>query len=161
MSARVNLFAVAAALVTVSAVAVAEQQRPRAEVEPVVITKTVKRRAELQIALTVRLPKDIHVQAHEPRDPLLIPTVLTVTPPSSVTVKEIVYPPPKELAQKGKSETLAVLGPEFTIDVRVALAADLAAGKLTIPAVLRYQACNESVCFPPARANTQWEVRVP
>ena len=89
------------------------------------------------------------MQANKPRDPSLIPTVLALTPPDGVTVDDISYPAPSELAQKDRKETLAVLGPEFTIEIKATLAAGVAAGELKIPGVLRYQACNDSVCFAP------------
>ena len=97
------------------------------------------------------------MQAHEPRDPSLIPTVLTVEAPPGITVEAVTYPPPTELTQTGRRESLAVLGPEFDIEVRLSVAATAAAGDLDVPAVLRYQACNDAVCFPPARATVEWE----
>jgi DsbC/DsbD-like thiol-disulfide interchange protein len=138
----------------------AQANRPRAEVTPVVGTAQPKAGAPLALSLKVVLPKDVHVQANKPRDPSLIPTVLTLTPPDGVTVSEISYPPPSELTQKDRKETLAVLGPEFSIEIKATLAAGVAAGELKIPGVLRYQACNDSVCFAPTRANAEWTVRV-
>ena len=73
------------------------------------------------------------MQANKPRDPSLIPTVLALTPPDGVTVDDITYPAPSELAQKDRKETLAVLGPEFTIEIKATLAAGVAAGELENP----------------------------
>ena len=56
------------------------------------------------------------------------------------------------------SDVLLVNGPEFTIDVRLTLPSTIAAGDLAVPAVLRYQACDDFVCFAPARASTEWIV---
>ena len=138
----------------------AQSNRPRAEVMPVVTTDHPKAGAPLTLALQVRLPKDVHVQANKPRDPSLIPTVLTLTPPDSVKIDSITYPQPSELAQKDRQDTLAVLGPEFTIQIKATIAAGAASGEIKIPGVLRYQACNDSVCFAPTRASTEWAVRV-
>ena len=113
-----------------------------------------------RLAVRVALPAGVHVNSDKPRDPSLIPTVLTLTTPDGVKVDEISYPAPSELAQKDRKETLAVLGPEFSIEIKATLAAGVAAGELKIPAVLRYQACNDSVCFAPTRANAEWTVRV-
>jgi thiol:disulfide interchange protein DsbD len=138
----------------------AQASRPRAEVTPIVSTPKPKAGAPLALSLQVVLPKDVHVQANKPRDPSLIATVLTLTPPDGVTVNDISYPAPGELAQKDRKETLAVLGPEFSIEIKATLAAGVAAGELKIPGVLRYQACNDSVCFAPTRANAEWTIRV-
>ena len=121
-------------------------------------TEQPKAGAVLALALQVRLPKDVHVQANKPRDPSLIPTVLTLTPPPGVTIESITYPEPSELAQKDRKETLAVLGPEFTIEIKASVAGTVAAGDLKIPGVFRYQACNDAVCFAPTRENTEWSV---
>jgi DsbC/DsbD-like thiol-disulfide interchange protein len=153
----------AAAIVLVASVYVpagAQMKRPRAEVTPVVETSPVTAGAGVRLSLRVKLPADVHVQADKPRDPSLIPTILTVTPPPGVTVERVVYPPPADLAQAGRSEPLAVLGPEFTIEVSLALAADTPAGELVVPARLRYQACDASLCYPPATADTRWALQV-
>jgi DsbC/DsbD-like thiol-disulfide interchange protein len=112
------------------------------------------------LRLEVRLPKDVHVQANRPRDASLIPTALTIDAPPGVAIEKITYPPPSELAQTGRKEKLLVLGPEFEIQVHVAVSDSHASGDVVIPARLRYQACNDTMCFPPARAEAQWTLRV-
>ena len=148
------------ALAVAAPIAGAQSGRPRAEVTPVVETASTRAGDTARVSLEVRLPADVHVQAHEPRDPSLIPTVLTVEAPPGITVEAIAYPPPTELTQTGRRESLAVLGPEFVIAVRLSIAATVAAGDHAVPAVLRYQACNDKVCFPPARAAVEWRVPV-
>jgi hypothetical protein len=160
MKTRATRFAALIATLAVGVALSAQANRPRAEVAPVVKTEQPKAGAPLALALHVRLPKDVHVQANKPRDPSLIPTVLTLTPPAGVTIDSISYPEPSELAQKDRTETLAVLGPEFTIDIKATVAAGVAAGQLKIPGVFRYQACNDAVCFAPTRETAEWVVRV-
>src|SRR6266436_3322310 len=46
----------------------------------------------LRGALTVVLPDGFHVQSNTPRDPSLIPTVLTLDAPPGVSIAEIVFP---------------------------------------------------------------------
>ncbi len=152
--------AVPAALVATPVAAFAQANRPRAEVTAVVETASVRPGETVRLSLKVRLPAHVHVQAHEPLDPSLIPTVLTVEAPPGIVVEAITYPPPTELTQAGRRDTLAVLGPEFAIDVRVVVPGTTAAGDLAVPAVLRYQACNDTVCFPPARATATWALQV-
>jgi DsbC/DsbD-like thiol-disulfide interchange protein len=138
----------------------AQPQRPRAELTAVARETAVKPGTTAIVSLKVRLPKNVHVQANKPRDPLLIPTVLTIDAPAGLTIDRITYPPATELAQTGRRDKLVVYGPEFEIEVRLALAAGAPPGDLIVPAQLRYQACNEAVCFPPARASAQWALRV-
>jgi DsbC/DsbD-like thiol-disulfide interchange protein len=100
------------------------------------------------------------VQSNKPRDQSLIPTVLTIDAPAGVTVDAVHYPKPTDLAQPNRKDPLAVYGSEFEIGVKVSLGPNVAAGDLVLPATLRYQACNETVCFPPARAAAQWTLSV-
>jgi DsbC/DsbD-like thiol-disulfide interchange protein len=151
---------VALPLVILAAPLAAQQTRPRAEVTPSAESTTVSAGSTAHLMLKVRLPEHVHVQAHEPRDPSLIPTVLTVEAPAGITVEAVTYPPPTELTQAGRREPLAVLGPEFAIDVRLQVAATASAGERLVPAVLRYQACNDTVCFPPTRASTEWRLTI-
>ena len=129
--------------------------KERVELTPL-IDKTAAAGARLQATLRVRLPTDVHVQSDKPNDPSLIATALTVTSPPGVTVNRIVYPSASNLAQAGRDKPLAVFGPEFVIQVQLTVDADAAPGEITVPAQLRYQACDERMCFPPSRASTSW-----
>jgi thiol:disulfide interchange protein DsbD len=106
----------------------------------------------VRAALQVALPEGFHVQSDQPRDPTLIPTVLTVNPPAGVTVTEIVFPTPVDLKQFGLDQPLAVFERVFPIGVQLTLARSIASGDIIVPAHLRYQACNDTTCFAPKTA---------
>jgi hypothetical protein len=150
----------AAIVVSIAPPLAAQSGRPRAEVTPVVDTTPVNAGAPATLTLNVRLPKDIHVQSNKPRDPLLIPTSLAIEAPAGISVESIEYPKASDLAQPGRKEPLAVFGSEFAITAKVSLAAGVPAGDLKVPGTLRYQACNDTVCFPPTRATTEWILSV-
>ena len=138
----------------------AQLGRPKAALTPVVEQQAIQPGRAVTVELRVELLEDIHVQSDKPRDPLLIPTVLTLTPPVGVTVEEITYPPSTDFVQAGLAEPLAVFGHEFTVEVRLALDADVSPGEIIVPGRFRYQACNDTVCFPPARADVEWRLYV-
>ncbi len=138
----------------------AQSRRPTAEVAPRVDTKAPRPGGIIRLVAHVRLPEGLHVQSNKPRDPDLIPTDLSVEPPKGVSMVDIVYPKSSDLTVPGFKEPLAVYPHEFDIVVRVRLTAGVAVGALAIPATLRYQACNDSVCFPPSRATLTWTVQV-
>ncbi len=137
-----------------------QSKRPRLELITAIDTTPIRAGASVRLLLKVRLPAGVHVQSDKPRDPSLIPTVLTVKPPAGLTLDRIVYPPSTDLAQAGRAQPLAVFGSEFAIEVQLSLAAGAPTGEFTVPAALRYQACDASVCYPPARAEVQWILRV-
>jgi len=140
--------------------AMAQGNRPRATLVASTPEVTLAAGSTTIVSLRVELPAGVHVQAHQPNDPLLIPTVLTVDAPAGVTVASVRYPSPAELKQTGQPEALLVLGPVFDISVTLAVAADTPGGMRSVPAVLRYQACNDEVCFPPARVASAWTLNV-
>lgn len=143
----------------VSAVS-AQMIRPRADVTPAVDTRDVRPGATVQLSVRVVLPDTLHVQSNTPRDRSLIPTVLTIEPPAGVTVETIAYPEAFDLEQLGQPQPLAVYGHDFTIRVAATLAGDVPEGDLVIPARLRYQACDDKLCYAPATADTSWTLRV-
>jgi DsbC/DsbD-like thiol-disulfide interchange protein len=138
----------------------AQPKIPQATLTSAVASKDVAAGREVQLDLKVTLPPKIHVQSNKPNDPFFIPTVLTVDAPKGVAVQEIVYPASEQLKQAGLAEPLVVFGSEFTVRVRVKLGGDISAGDLTVPGRLRYQACDETQCYPPARAEATWTLHV-
>jgi thiol:disulfide interchange protein len=113
------------------------------------------RGGSVRAALEVSLPDGFHVQSNKPNDPSLIPTVLTVDAPEGVTVHEIVFPKPIEARVLGFDQPLAVFERNFVIGVELKLPASVPAGT-SVPAHLRYQACNDTTCFPPKTVDTAW-----
>ena len=114
----------------------------------------------VRLAVTVTLPPELHVQSNAPRDPSLIPTVLTVETPSGGEVTEVVYPAALDFKMADVPEPLAVYPHEFAIGAEIVLPKDAAPGTLPLRGRLRYQACNDRVCFAPASAEVSWAIDV-
>lgn len=157
--ARLAASAVAATL-SFSSAAGAQMLRPDIKVAATPIAGPVKAGGTVTVRLSVRLPPDVHVQSDKPRDPSLIPTALTLLPPAGFSVDKITYPKAVDLSQSGRAEPLAVFGGEFIIEARIAALEGIPPGEHQVEATLRYQACNQSVCFAPARATARWTVTV-
>jgi thiol:disulfide interchange protein DsbD len=133
---------------------------PPAQVAPVLEREATTPGSVVHAALTVTLAAGLHANSNRPRDPNLIPMVLTVTPPDGVTVQEIVYPEPSDLKQEGIEQPLSVFEREFAIGVRFAVGKSATLGDVPVPARLRYQACDDKVCYMPVTVRTQWTLRV-
>ncbi|MCX6550143.1 MAG: thioredoxin family protein [Acidobacteria bacterium] len=143
-----------------TAVGHAQLRRPKADVVPLVERAAVAAGGPVRLALKVSLPDGLHTQSNRPRDPLLIPTVLTIDAPAGVTVDEVVYPPAIDLKQEGQEQPLAVFERAFTVGAQVTLGPAAPAGDLAVPAHLRYQACDANMCFAPATVDFQWTIRI-
>jgi thiol:disulfide interchange protein DsbD len=138
----------------------AQLRRPKAEVTPIVEGDGAHAGGPVRVALLVSVPEGLHTQSNKPRDPTLIPTELAIDPPPGVTIDEVVWPPSTDLKQAGQEQPLAVFEREFAIGVRLSLSPSVPATDLLIPAHLRYQACDASLCYAPATVDTQWTVPV-
>src|SRR5688572_2623359 len=151
-----------AALLAVAAPALSAQQGPplTAKLTPLAETSALRAGTSVKLAMRVELSPELHVQSNTPSDATFIPTVLTVEPPAGVTVDELVYPAAQKLKQEGLPDPLSVYGHDFVIGVRVTLAPTIEPGTVVIAARLRYQACNDRVCFRPITAAEPWVVQV-
>ena len=153
VAAAIALLVVAPALVS------AQFRGPRADLSPLVESEA-RPGGTTRAALEVRLPPQLHVQSNAPRDPALIPTELTFNPPAGVRATEIVFPKATDFQQVGLPQPLAVFEHEFAIGVQFAVAEGTAPGTLDVPGRLRYQACDDKVCFPPQTAEVRWTLSV-
>src|SRR5690349_19023066 len=124
-------------------------QAPEATVTPFVEADGVRAGTPIRVALTVSLPEGLHVQSDKPRDPSLIATTLTIDAPAGIKVTNLVFPHPTDFTVEGQAQPLAVFDREFVVGAELELDAGVRAGELTVPARLRYQACNDKVCFRP------------
>jgi thiol:disulfide interchange protein len=135
-------------------------QPPRARVTPFVESEAVAAGSQTRLALTVELPPKLHVQADKPRDPSLIPTVLTVEAPAGVRVESVIYPHPEDFTLEGEKVPLLVFGNEFVVGADIRVDAAIQPGELKIPGRFRYQACDDKMCFQPRTERFEWTVRI-
>ncbi len=138
----------------------AQLRRPRAEVSPLIESTAVRAGSSVRAALQVTLPEGLHTQSNKPRDPTLIPTVLTIDVPAGITWDEVVFPPAIDFRVEGLDQPLTVFEHEFLIGARLTLAPGVAQGQIVVPAHLRYQACDAKLCYPPVTQDVQWTLNV-
>ena len=113
-----------------------------------------------RVAVQARLDPGFHVNSNAPLDAFLIPTVLTLDPPDGIELAGLAWPEPILLSQQGADGPLAVFEETFAIGAALALDPGLAPGTYAAPGVLRYQACDETMCYLPATAPVDFSVTV-
>ena len=106
------------------------------------------------------MPEGFHVQSNAPREPTFIPTTLAVAPVEHVTAVEVAFPPAQDFKQEGSAQPLAVFERNFVIGLELMVDRKASPGDVTVPGAIRYQACDDKVCFKPVIANVSWTVRV-
>ena len=113
-----------------------------------------------RVALRAQLDPGFHVNSNEPLEEFLIPTALTLEPPAGIELEGIAWPEPILLTQAGADGPLAVFEESFVIGAALALAADLEPGEYAVPGTLRYQACDDTMCYLPATATLSFPLVV-
>jgi DsbC/DsbD-like thiol-disulfide interchange protein len=107
----------------------------------------------LTLRFALRPAAGIHVYA--PGNPDYIPVSVTLQLPKGVQADRAVYPPGEDYEFGELKEIVQVYSHPFEVRQRITVtrAAARAAGTaLTIEGSVRYQACTDKVCFPPATA---------
>ena len=157
------LLGAAAALAGSGRFAAAQPGRISLEIAPLAEADVAHAGAVHRVALEARLQPagtGLHVNSNAPLEDFLIPTVLTIEPPAGIAVGGLAWPEPVLLEQQGAEKPLAVYEETFAIGVALAVGPDVAPGDYDVPAALRYQACDERMCYIPATARLTLPVRV-
>ena len=117
---------------------------------------TLKRGATATEDLKVEVLPGFHVNSDHPRDEFLIPLKLTWDGP--LQTKSMSFPKPEEI-QVGTQRLLVFTG---TFDIRTQFAAPATApvGSSSVTGKLRYQACNNQMCFRPASLEIKLPVTI-
>ena len=97
--------------------------------------------------LSVTILPGFHVNSNKPKDEFLIPLKLSWNP-GALEVDSISYPQPEEI--KVGAEMLSVFTGAFTIQTQFKAPEHAATGTEVVTGKLRYQACNNEMCFRPA-----------
>jgi thiol:disulfide interchange protein DsbD len=137
----------------------AEEPRVSLEVKPA--EAVVARGATLGIHVVATVAHGWHINAHQPTQPFLKATVLTLSVPEGVTVDDVTYPPPgtRKFAFAGDAELLVYEG-RVGLATVIRVPADFAGERIRVAAQLEYQACDDTTCLRPSTASADVVVPV-
>jgi len=98
------------------------------------------------VQLRFRVEDGFHINSHTPKDETLLPTLIRFNIGSEVKVVDQQYPKGSTFRLAvDAGETLDVYQGEFRVSVKVVAPK----GASTLVGVLKYQACDNAVCYPP------------
>jgi DsbC/DsbD-like thiol-disulfide interchange protein len=120
----------------------------------------------ISLVLEVDLAPRLHVYAPGVSADY-IPIDWTMKESPAILIKEAAYPASKKLRLEAIKETVPVYQGTFRLVRDVTIARDAAVrplldpeGRLTIEAALKYQACDDKVCYPPETVPVRWTLQV-
>ncbi len=124
-------------------------------------TNKAQRGRTIRAAVVIDIPSGYHVNANRPLNKYSIATALKVEGPRGVTVGPTVYP--RAIVRKLKAvnnEPLAVYEGRAVLRFNVTVPANYQGGSINLKARLRYQSCNDEVCFPPKNQDVSMGINV-
>ena len=106
-----------------------------------------------QAAVVMEIPRGLHVNSNKPLGKYAVPTVVKVDAPKGFRVTPVTYPrgTVRSFRFGGAAEDrLAVFEGRTIFRFNVSVPANHGLGVETVRVNVRFQSCNDEVCFPPA-----------
>jgi hypothetical protein len=117
----------------------------------------VKRGATTVEKLELSVLPGFHVNSDKPKDEFLIPLKLTWTA-GPLEDQGVTYPKPEEI--KVGNQMVTVYTGKFELETKFQVPANAPKGNAVMAGKLRYQACNNEMCFRPSTADIQLPVTI-
>lgn len=136
--------------IVIGGVASAQLRQVEFKTEVILERTAYARGSTVNGVVVAQVDPPYHVNANPASEDYLIPTELKIEAGKGYRVGKIVYPKPKEKAF-AFTEGKAIKIYEGRVPIRFSLTLDKAApkGTLSVKATLRYQACDDTACYPP------------
>ncbi|HEV2689062.1 MAG TPA: protein-disulfide reductase DsbD domain-containing protein [Bryobacteraceae bacterium] len=116
-----------------------------------------------RVALTLDIELEPNMHVYAPGVEGYIPIAWTIKESGAAAAHEVTYPASKKLHLAAIDETVPVFQGHFrlTRDVTIGANATLrplvdSSGKFTVEGTLRYQACDDRICYIPQELPVQW-----
>ena len=107
-----------------------------------------KRNTDVTAKIDVSITAGYHINSNAPHEAYLIPLRLTWTP-APLAVETVTFPKARDEKYQFSEEPLSVFTGNFEIATKFKVPADALSGPSILAGKLRYQACNNTMCFPP------------
>jgi len=114
--------------------------------------------AAVRLFLDVIPDLNVHVYAPGAKD--YLPIALEITPAPGVTIGKLTYPKAQDLYFEPLKEHVPVFSAPFRLVQGVTIARTAKPGPIAVSGVLKYQACDDKVCFNPVTAPVNWTLAV-
>ena len=129
------------------------QSAPNIEVSGSLAPKKVRKGRTAKGTIVMNIPSGYHVNSNKPLEKFLIPTQLKLEAPGGIKVGPVSYPRALLRSLKFSKSKVSVFERRTTIRFTVTVPAGFSSNSAEVKARLRYQSCNDEVCFPPQSKN--------
>jgi DsbC/DsbD-like thiol-disulfide interchange protein len=103
----------------------------------------------VQAAIVLDIPEGFHVNANRVLNKFSVPTSVKIETPSGVRASAVTFPRAKVQKLGFSEEPLALFEGRAIMRFNVTFPANFQTGVTELKAKVRYQACNNEICYPP------------
>ena len=125
------------------------QSAPNIGVSGNLSANKVARGHSVQATIAMDIPSGYHVNSNRPLEKFLVATQLQIDAPKSIRIGPVIYPRAALRMFKFSKQRLSVYEGHAVLRFSVTAPAGAPTGAVELKARLRYQSCNDEVCFPP------------
>ena len=113
------------------------------------------------VTLNFRVASGFHINSNKPNSELLIPTVLKLSPPTDLSLGNIQYPSGEQVSFAfSPDEKLSVYTGNFSVQATARTIGSIHVGSYRVHGELKFQACDNSACYPPKSIPVNFDVQV-
>ncbi|MGB9104734.1 MAG: protein-disulfide reductase DsbD domain-containing protein, partial [Terriglobales bacterium] len=148
-------FAIVLLLISPAALAQVETSKPgatqRVAFAPVTTVRVAAGKS-IKFELPFRVTRGYHINSNKPTSELLVPTVLSVSPPTNILIAKLTYPAGEDRSFPfSPGDKLNVYTGDFAVTGLVRAARTTPPGTYRVKGILKYQACDDRACYPPGQ----------
>jgi DsbC/DsbD-like thiol-disulfide interchange protein len=114
----------------------------------------------LQAAIVLDIPEGFHVNANKVANKFSIPTTIKLDAPEGVRLTPITFPRGTTRKLKFSNDPLSLYEGRAVARFNVTFPANFRMGETEIRARVRYQACNDELCYPPVTREITMPINV-
>lgn len=118
-----------------------------------------KRNTNVTAKVEVSIAAGYHINSNAPHEAYLIPLRLTWTA-APLEVEAVTFPKARDEKYQFSEQPLSVFTGNFEIATKFKVPADALSGPSILAAKLRYQACNNTMCFPPKTVEIKLPIEI-
>jgi len=116
---------------------------------------------QAKLELDFRVQAGFHINSNQPKNGLMLPTTLRLSPPTNIMIGKVSYPSGEDLSFDFlPGEKFNVYTGDFAVTALVTPAQSVSAGTYRVHGTLKYQACDNRQCYPPKEVPVAFDVRV-
>lgn len=112
-------------------------------------------------SLSFNVASGYHINSNHPKSEFLIPTALKIEATTDIVIGKTIYPDGQDMSFAfAPDEKLNVYTGDFKVGVLVRPLHSVQPGKYIVRGSLKYQACDNTACYPPKNLPVSFDVKI-